>query len=525
MQAWDIITIPALLWVMVITPVQVGMLKTTFDLLFAFSLTVDFIFICDFILQFFLAYPLPGRRTRVLERRHWKIVVHYLKGMFFIELLTVIPFDLIHMSIPADSPVRRFKAIKIIRTLRLLKLVRIVKASRVWQRLEIVFAMPYQQLALVKFFAILLLICHWQSAIWALTLELSEDDDMKWIESVESSEAHLEPRTRDAPDRLYIASFYFCIYTMTSVGYGDISAQNAMERSVNILIVIVSGLCWAYILGEVCGIVADMNAEAQSFRRRMDNLNYMMRERAVPMRMRKRLRSFFLASRKHSSMMSQRDLLRNMSPTLQGEISLVLSSEWLSKVSFIRAFITEADLIMRQGGNAEHYRTCIADIARFMDTMAFAQGELFVTGDTLYVLYRGLIGKLNKIYSTGDVLGEDFLLSDVNLVHTDRCCALTYAEAMFIERKQFYSVVEQNTLGCPQLKLRVRQFVVKLAAQRGILVEAKQRKEAERKKLRTHAIKDDGKGKVDRRSPAVNAPPDDHMVKPPLMLPNCVEIT
>lgn len=40
--------------------------------------------------------------------------------------------------------------------------------------------------------------------------------------------------------------------------------RNIFERVTCTLIVLVAGLCWAYILGEVGAIVTDMNAEKQS---------------------------------------------------------------------------------------------------------------------------------------------------------------------------------------------------------------------------------------------------------------------
>lgn len=41
---------------------------------------------------------------------------------------------------------------------------------------------------------------------------------------------------------------------MTSVGYGDLGPKNILERVVCTAIVLVAGLCWAQILGDVCAI-------------------------------------------------------------------------------------------------------------------------------------------------------------------------------------------------------------------------------------------------------------------------------
>ena len=86
----------------------------------------------------------------------------------------------------------------------------------------------------------------------------------------------------------YIASFYFCSYTMTSVGYGDFGPRNILERVVCTVIVMVSGLLWAYVLGQVCAIVADINAESQGFKQKMHHLNQMMHTQSIPQELQRR---------------------------------------------------------------------------------------------------------------------------------------------------------------------------------------------------------------------------------------------
>lgn len=467
LSVWDMITMPALLWVALITPIQIGiMVDPPFDAFFVLSLCVDLIFVIDLVLQFFIAYSVPGKRIGFVERRHGKIIQHYLTGWFSVELVTVIPFDLISMSFDADE-INRFKAVRVIRTLRLLKLARILKASRLFHRMEITLPLPYQRLALIKFICILVLCCHWQASIWSMTLQLTDEGAPKWVEAIEDA-----PDPQKYPADVYIAAFYFCCYTMTSVGYGDIGPKNTLERIVCTVIVLVSGLCWAYILGEVSGIVSDLNEEAQSFRKRMDQLNGMLEERGVPEAMKKRLRSFFLSSRARSEHMTQKDLLQNMSPTLQGEVSLILNREWIAKVSFLKEFLDEVAM-GTDSSCAEAYRACIADISRSMDTMAVSQSETFLKVQRLHIVYKGLIAIGKSVLRKGDVWGEDFILSDVSLIDAQRCCALTYAELMYIDRATFMEIVEDHKYACPQLKAKIRRCAVRLAVRRGIIAEGR----------------------------------------------------
>mmetsp|Transcript_15484 Transcript_15484/g.27159 ORF Transcript_15484/g.27159 Transcript_15484/m.27159 type:complete len:669 (+) Transcript_15484:71-2077(+) len=477
---WDVVTIVALTYVALVTPVTVGLMEPTVDFGFVIGLLVDCIFLFDMILQFFLMYPVQKARGVEMESRPQQIWLHYLRTWFPIDFLTILPFDLLSVSLDSTE-LSQMKSIKIIRLFRLLKLIRILKSSRVFLRLEISWSIPYQQFALIKFLVILILVCHWEACVWAMTLTMTPATEPRWIDSLSDLESHLPAgdMSKDSPLQLYIASFYFCSYTMTSVGYGDIGPKNLLERVTCILIILVSGLCWAYILGEVCGIVGDMNAEAQSFRKKMDNLNYMMSDRSLPQMMRQRLRSYFLASKDSQKHGTQKQLLEGMSPALQGEVSMALNMVWMGKVPFLAGFLEEAQEIMNGPMTtlADSYRACVSDVARILETVSFAQGEIFGENQVLHILYKGLAAMNGRVMKTGDLWGDDFLLSDTTLQKRPKATALTYVEIIIMTRESLMQVVEKHRLMCPDLANRARYNIVHLAARRGILAYAKKQRE------------------------------------------------
>ncbi|CAE7532795.1 KCNH6, partial [Symbiodinium pilosum] len=227
--AWQVITNLALAFVALITPLQVGLLEIELDALFVLTMLVDFVFVVDMVLQFVTMYPRTTARGLEWELRPQKIAKNYLRTWFFLDFVTLIPFDMIGLTSGTDS-LKDLRSIKVIRVLRLLKLMRLLRSSRLTHRLEIPLSIPYQQVALFRFLLILVLACHWLACVWAMTLKIVEDTFPQWINDIEAADLPYGIRTRDSPLRIYIAAYYFCCYTMTSVGYGDNGPKNVLER-------------------------------------------------------------------------------------------------------------------------------------------------------------------------------------------------------------------------------------------------------------------------------------------------------
>merc|ERR1719362_816341 len=183
-QHWDVVAAFAMLYVAIVSPVQVAMMEANLDVLFFVNCFVDLVFVVDMILRFFMMYSVQTNFGHKLEHRHGRIVLHYLKTWFLIDLFSVLPFDLVALILKSET-VQKAKSVKFIRLLRLLKMTRMLKASRIYSRLEAHLMISYEGLALNKFFFLLILISHWLACTWALTLTLTEDEGLpRWVDTV-----------------------------------------------------------------------------------------------------------------------------------------------------------------------------------------------------------------------------------------------------------------------------------------------------------------------------------------------------
>jgi hypothetical protein len=54
---------------------------------------------------------------------------------------------------------------------------------------------------------------------------------------------------------LYCTSFYYTISTITTVGYGDLHAENVFERGISILIMIIGVISFSFATGSLASIM------------------------------------------------------------------------------------------------------------------------------------------------------------------------------------------------------------------------------------------------------------------------------
>ncbi|XP_003368323.1 Ion channel superfamily, partial [Trichinella spiralis] len=165
-----------------------------------------------------------------------KIAIHYFKGWFIIDVVAAVPFDLLLFNANSDETTT---LIGLLKTARLLRLVRVCRKLDRYSE--------YGAAVLLLLMATFALIAHWLACIWYAigSAELPYvDNNITWLHHLAN---HLQtpyngstggPSLRSR----YVTALYFTLSTITSIGFGNVSATTDSEKIFTIVMMIL-GLC------------------------------------------------------------------------------------------------------------------------------------------------------------------------------------------------------------------------------------------------------------------------------------------
>lgn len=183
MQSWDLLTIFALLFTLLVSPYEIGFLDSYEGIanvaLFYINQSVTCIFAIDMLFNFFRPYR-DALSQKV--KSHRKIAKAYLTSWFIVDVVSTVPIDVIVVVLQGGDPTSNSNTddaaskVKMIRLMRLLKLFRIVRASRVFarwaDRIEHYISISHATRTLLWWSFMLLVTIHWFCCCWGLVAQL-----------------------------------------------------------------------------------------------------------------------------------------------------------------------------------------------------------------------------------------------------------------------------------------------------------------------------------------------------------------
>ncbi|XP_009886499.1 PREDICTED: potassium voltage-gated channel subfamily H member 4-like, partial [Charadrius vociferus] len=231
---WDWLILLATFYVAVTVPYNVCFTGTEDSLSAARStivsdIAVEMLFILDIILNFRTTYVSQSGQG-VYDPR--SICIHYVATWFFVDLIAALPFDLLY--------------------------------------------------------------------VFNVTVEMESNDPQTWdigwlhelgkrLEAPYINNSVGGPSIRSA----YIASLYFTLSSLTSVGFGNVCANTDAEKIFSICTMLIGALMHAVVFGNVTAIIQRMYSRRSLYHTRMKDLKDFIRVHRLPQQLKQRMLEYF----------------------------------------------------------------------------------------------------------------------------------------------------------------------------------------------------------------------------------------
>jgi len=232
----------------------------------------------------------------------------------------------------------------------------------------------------------------------------------------------------------YLRGLYWCITTLTSVGYGDITPVTSPQTIYTMGVMILGVGVYGYVIGNVANLLSKLDLARAEFSATIERLAAFMRYRNVPRPLRRRIYEYYAYLWENRMGCDEARALADLPPSLRTELSVVLKRELIEKIPFLKG----ADLSL------------VRDLSVEIRPVVFTPGEVIMRagqiGRHLYFLSRGAVEVLGPDGKTvvgtlrdGEFFGEVALLQSRPRTATVR--AVDYCDAYVLDKAAFEHVL------------------------------------------------------------------------------------
>jgi hypothetical protein len=241
----------------------------------------------------------------------------------------------------------------------------------------------------------------------------------------------------DNTENTYIRALYWCVTTLASVGYGDITPRNDIEIVYAILVMAAAVGMFGYVIGNIAHIIANMHPSRVRYIETMEGINAFMEYRGLPSPLQERIRDYYAYRWEKRLGFDESAILNDLSFSLQSDVSLFLKKEVIEKVPFFKGATEE---LVREISLAMRPRVYMPG------DPVFRAGE---KGEEMYFIGRGEVEVLAKdgtavqaVLRDGDFFGEGALVLGQPRSATVR--AVGFCDLYALEKASFNSIVQRH---------------------------------------------------------------------------------
>uniref|UniRef100_A0A3B5A034 Potassium voltage-gated channel, subfamily H (eag-related), member 3 n=1 Tax=Stegastes partitus TaxID=144197 RepID=A0A3B5A034_9TELE len=341
------------------------------------------------------------------------ICVHYVTTWLFVDLIAALPFDLLY-------------AFNVSVVIHLLKTVRLLRLLRLLQKLERY--SQYSAVVLTLLMSMFALLAHWMACVWYF---IGRKEIESWLH--ELAKRLGTPYFLQFYGNVYVTSLYFALSSLTSVGFGNVSANTDSEKIFSICTMLIGALMHAVVFGNVTAIIQRMYSRRSLYHTRTKDLKDFIRVHRLPKALEQRMLECFQTTWSVNNGIDVSELLKDFPDELRADIAMHLNKELLQLPLFESAS-----------------RGCLRSLSLIIKTSFCAPGEFLIRqGDALQAIYFVCSGSMEvlkdntvlAILGKGDLIGSDSLTKEQVIKTNANVKALTYCDLQYISLKGLREVL------------------------------------------------------------------------------------
>jgi voltage-gated potassium channel len=398
---WDILMLAVVFWSSLVVPYRMLSGNDQFDWIYWL---ITAVFCLDILVIFNTTVKL---RTSVIADRRG-VAAHYLRTWFIPDLLAAFPFAAFAVALSGGA-VNGTLVLKVLLALRLLRLLKLFKVSTAFRVLQEMLSVNPSIMRLAIFSFWFALAAHFISLGWIL---IGAGDPSGGF------------------GMRYVRALYWCITTIATIGYGDITPdRNSPVQMIYTIVVQLLGVgMFGYIIGNIATLIANLDVAKANFQRKMEEIREYMRVRKIPRELQEKVNHYYNYLWESRRSVESVDALAGLPHTLGTDIALYLNRAILEKVSL---FKDVGEIFIRE-------------VIRLLEPLVFLpedhiirQGEY---GDCMYFVNTGEVevvvsGKVVARLGAGSFFGETALMQHEKRTATVR--TLSYCEVYRLSRQSF----------------------------------------------------------------------------------------
>jgi hypothetical protein len=321
---WDVLTSVLILYQTFMYPYFLAF-NTVHEDYYLLDLASTLVFCLDILVNFNSAFYRRG----VLIANRRAIALKYAQLWLWIDLVSTFPYNWVTEGSAAftqDSESEGSASdnilyssptlFRMLRLTRIMSLLRIAKFRKKLRDFEY-FISNNQLSSLLMTFELLLVmlaVSHWIACMWIFISLGDLSSSENWI-----SDGRYEDQSNI---EIYMSAMYWSIYSMSSVGFGDIKAVNSLEKVVAIFGVVIGSGIFTFIISRISTIVSKQASEYRLHREHVIKFNQFMKHNDIPHHLMFKVRRFldYIWDKRESRMLIEMDFLKLLSEPLRDAI-------------------------------------------------------------------------------------------------------------------------------------------------------------------------------------------------------------